>query len=126
MPSRIVLAACFSAVIFMAWPATAQARPAPFGHASTTPDHDGAAVALVGFLDDEPVVFDERQQRFVETERTEFSAGLAAEPLQRSGLLHATDAIGQGSNRMAAVTISYHARFELCLQEYSQPALTGG
>jgi hypothetical protein len=36
MPSRIVLAACFSAVIFMAWPATAHARLAPLGHASTT------------------------------------------------------------------------------------------
>jgi hypothetical protein len=36
MLTRIVLAACFSAVIFTAWPTNAQARPAPLGHASTT------------------------------------------------------------------------------------------
>jgi hypothetical protein len=36
MPSRIVLAACFSAVIFTAWPATAQAKPTSLvGSAST-------------------------------------------------------------------------------------------
>jgi hypothetical protein len=37
MPSRIVLAACLSAVIFTAWSATAYAKPASLGrHASTT------------------------------------------------------------------------------------------
>ena len=74
----------------------AQANTVPFSHASTTPDHGGGAEAVVGFFDDESVVFDERQQRVGEAERVaQFSTGLTAEPLQRSGFLHTTDALSQ-------------------------------
>ena len=100
------------------------ANTSPLGCTVATGDHGGAAQSMVGFLDNESVVLDERQQSAVEAQHvTQFSARLAAKPLQRSGFPHATNAGGQRPHHVDAITGSGLARFNLRLHEGSQRVL---